>query len=350
MTVAQLPDKQIADAVSGPSANGNGRTAPEAASAEAGKPLTTRALGVVAKAGGDLVVYYALRAVWGLLHRMSPERTRNVLESIGGFIGRVDRHHRRVVGDNLLVAFPHWNERQREDVIDLSFRNWGRLAAEAIHAKTMIEAAAQERWDEAAAIAASTAASGRGLLVLTAHTGNFEILARTWGARIGPLAVFHRNLGNPYADAFLRKQRQMVRMTMVGRGASVREALRLLANGTSIAVALDQNQRPGRGVFVQMFGKPACTSTMLARLSIATGTAVLPVFAVWDGKDTVPLVGEPIAPPSQPLKGDARTQAVLELTQLYTTETESAVRSYPEQWNWAHRRWKTRPQSEAQSS
>lgn len=344
MTVAQLPDNQMAQATARPSIDGGASTTAEPA--ESGqKPLARRALHVIARSGGDLLVYYALRAVWGSLHRMPAATARRVLESIGGFVGRIDRHHRRVVADNLLLAFPQWEARERDRVIDASFRNWGRLAAEAIHARSMIEAAAEEPWTRAAAIAAATARDGRGLLVLTAHTGNFEILARTWGARIGPLAVFHRNLGNPFADNFLRRQRQMVRMTMVGRGASVREALRLLESGTSIAVALDQNQRPGRGVFVQMFGKPACTSTMLARLSMATQTPVLPVFAVWDGDQTVPLLGEPIDPPA-PLKGDARTQAVVELTQRYTTEIESAVCRHPDQWNWAHRRWKTRPDHE----
>ncbi|MBI5504068.1 MAG: hypothetical protein HY899_04660, partial [Deltaproteobacteria bacterium] len=305
--------------------------------------LARSILETLAKGGGDLLVYGALRVVWAILRGSSLERTRGVLESIGGLVGRVDRHHRRIVASNLAIAFPHWDEQARERVVDVSFRNWGRLAAEVIHAPALIAATRDDSWQQAAAAAAAARKDRRGLLVLTAHTGNFEMLARCWAARIGPLAVFHRNLGNPYVDGFLRRERLAVKMTTLGRGQSVRDALRLLAGGTSIAVALDQNQRPGHGVFVAMFGRAACTSTILARLSLATGTPVLPVFAAWQRSETVALVGDLIEPPPLRLKGDARARAIAELTQRYTTAIEAAVRRYPEQWNWAHRRWKTRP-------
>jgi len=309
--------------------------------------LSRGLLTTFAKAGGDSLVYGALRVVWRLLRGFSPRRTRRLLEGVGAWVGRIDRHHRRVVASNLAVAFPEWDEAARAKVLDASFRNWGRLAAEVVHARAQIQAAPDAAWRRAAEAAA--AAGGRGLLVLTAHTGNFEILARTWCVRIGPLAVFHRNMGNPHVDAFLRSQRRSVNMTTIGRGESLRDALRLLAGGTSIAVALDQNQRLGNGVFVDMFGRAACTSTILARLSLATATPVLAVFAAWQGDATVPLVGPLIEPPAA-LKGKERASAIVALTQRYTTEVEAAVRRYPEQWNWAHRRWKTRPQSKADAA
>ncbi len=309
--------------------------------------LARRLVKTLAQGGGDLLVYGALRLVWGILRGASLAHTRAALEGIGALVGRVDRHHRRIVADNLALAFPHWDEKTRERVVDVSFRNWGRLAAEVIHAEALIAEPGDDSWQRAAAAARAATAGGRGLLVLTAHTGNFEMLARCWAARIGPLAVFHRNLGNPYVDGFLRRERQAVAMTTLGRGQSVRDALRLLAGGTAIAVALDQNQRPGHGVFVEMFGRPACTSTILARLSLATGTPVLPLFAAWQDGTTVALVGDLIEPAPLRLRGEARARAIVELTQRYTAAIEAAVRSYPEQWNWAHRRWKTRPQAES---
>ncbi len=349
MAGSQLEDDSATDAAARTAARSHARAQPAPASWQAEKFIETLGGGVktLAKTCGDLFVYGALRAVWGLLHGLSAQRARGVLESIGAAVGHVDRHHRRVVADNLAVAFPHWDARTRARVVEASFCNWGRLAAEVIHVQALIDAAPEEQWREAAsAVAAAAAARNRGLLVLTAHTANFEVLARTWCARIGPLAVFHRNFGNPYVDGFLRSARQAAHMATIGRGVSVRDSLRLLAGGTSIAVALDQNQRPGHGVFVEMFGRAACTSTILARLSLATATPVLPVFAVWQGNALVPLVGRLIEPP-QRLRGEARADAITALTQRYTAEIEAVVRKHPEQWNWAHRRWKTRPEAEA---
>ncbi|RMD82929.1 MAG: hypothetical protein D6815_07945, partial [Candidatus Dadabacteria bacterium] len=106
------------------------------------------------------------------------------------------------------------------------------------------------------------------------------------------------------------------------------------------------NQLPGHGEFVDFFGCPACTSTLLARLSLATGRPVLPVFAVWSGEICDVVVGDPIFPPPQVGRHERRA-VVRELTARYTREVEGVIRRWPSQWNWAHRRWKTRPPGEA---
>ncbi len=132
----------------------------------------------------------------------------------------------------------------------------------------------------------------------------------------------------------------------IGRGVMVRRSLRLLSQGEAVAAPLDQNQKRKRGIFVEMFGHPACTSTLLARLSLSSGAPVVPIFAVWEGEQTVPVVGKVIEPagPESPAAGaESREEKVLRLTARYTAEIEAVVSRYPEQWNWAHDRWKTRP-------
>jgi KDO2-lipid IV(A) lauroyltransferase len=190
---------------------------------------------------------------------------------------------------------------------------------------------------------------GRGLLILTAHIGNFELLARIFGTAVAPVAVFHRPLGIPEVDGFLIRERQRCGVATLGRGTVVRAAMRILAAGGCVAVPLDQNQREGRGIFVDVLGHPASTSTLLARLSVASGAPVLPVFAVWKGQTTMPVIGELIAPPS-PHPGIGGRDAVLRaLTERYSAEIDRVVRRFPHQWNWAHRRWKTRPAASAQA-
>jgi KDO2-lipid IV(A) lauroyltransferase len=134
---------------------------------------------------------------------------------------------------------------------------------------------------------------------------------------------------------------------VLNRGVTVREALRILRRGGVFVVPLDQNQLPGRGIFVDLFGRPACTSTLLARLALASGAPVLPVFAAWRGRDTIAEIGVAIETPSSADDKETLTRA---LTERYTREIERMVRAYPSQWNWAHRRWKTRPRAEAGDS
>jgi KDO2-lipid IV(A) lauroyltransferase len=171
-------------------------------------------------------------------------------------------------------------------------------------------------------------------------------LARLWGRATGvEIAVFHRALRNRRIDDFVRRARAACSFRVLNRGVTVREALRILARGGVFVVPLDQNQLPGRGIFVDLFGRPACTSTLLARLALASGAPVLPVFAVWRGEDTVGEIGAPIETPSTDRKRNAGETAatIRALTECYTREIERVVCAHPSQWNWAHRRWKTRP-------
>ncbi len=298
----------------------------------------------------DAVVYAAFRVAWALLRAVPLGALRAGLEAIGRTAWLVDRRHRDVVSQNLATAFPEWGAEKRRAVERQAFANWGRIAAELLHfEKLAATSSSQSVVGKLEPLAEQLLARERGLLVLTAHTGNFELLARLWGSATGQqIAVFHRMLRNRLIDGFLSRERGACSFRVVGRGGAVREALRILAANGVFVVPLDQNQLPGRGIFVNLFGRSACTSTLLARLALATGAPVLPVFAAWKGEETVAVVGELIETPEggSKLRGDSREATLRDLTSRYTSEIERMVRAYPEQWNWAHRRWKTRPEAE----
>jgi KDO2-lipid IV(A) lauroyltransferase len=294
------------------------------------------------------MVYAAFRVAWGAFRLVPPVVLRRSLEALGRIAWLLDQRHRDVVQSNLSIAFPQWRVRLRRAAERQAFANWGRIAAELVHIDRLTAGRGPEDPTVAALgdAAAPLLSRSRGLLVLTAHTGNFELLARLWGRATGvQIAVFHRALKNRRIDEFLRRERATSGFRVVARGGAVREALRILSRGGIFVVPLDQNQLPGRGIFVDFFGRPACTSTLLARLALASGAPVLPVFAAWDGDTTVARIGKAIVPPEggKPLAGTDRREEIRALTQNYTTEIEAAIRAYPEQWNWAHRRWKTEP-------
>ncbi|HXC51954.1 MAG TPA: lysophospholipid acyltransferase family protein [Candidatus Limnocylindrales bacterium] len=292
----------------------------------------------------DRAAYQALRGVWSVLESASLARARGGLERLADLFARADRNHRRVVEENLEIAFPSMDTVVRDSVVRATFQNWGRIIAEIAHCDDVLDAARLDPdWTSLRAAVAEGRASGRGLLLLTAHIGNFELLARIFGSLVAPVAVFHRSLGVAEIDRFVLSERERCGVTTLGRGGSVRDALRILAGGGCVAVPLDQNQRDGRGIFIDVLGHPACTSTMLARLSLATGAPVLPVFSVWQGDRTSPVLCELISPPEGRLGGGERESALRDLTERYGREVDRVVRRFPHQWNWAHRRWKTRP-------
>lgn len=292
---------------------------------------------------GDKAVYAALRGLWAALGSATLPRARRALEAIAALFAVFDQRHRAVVEENLEIAFPGMDSLVRDSILAASFGNWGRIGAEVVHCDAIIEGArGTPEWQALAAAVAEGSGSGRGLLLLTAHLGNFELLARIFGTLVAPVAVFHRPLGILEVDSFLIRERLRCGVTTLGRGAAVRDAMRILAAGGCVAIPLDQNQREGRGIFIDVLGRAACTSTVLARLSLASGAPVLPVFSVWRDEATVPVIGEIVPPPGRVAL--AQREGVLrDLTIRFSAEVDRVVRRFPHQWNWAHRRWKTRP-------
>lgn len=291
----------------------------------------------------DWAVYAALRSVWAAAGVMPLPALQGLLRAASDLVYLLDLRHRRIVHSNLALAFPSLSPEQRAVIARDAFRCWGRIAAELAHATEFARGRTLDGVRDMVTRAERLGEGGRGVLALTAHTGNFELLARLLGAVGGRRVVlFHRRMANPFVGAFLLRQRAAANVGTLGRGIVVREAMRVLQRGEILVVPLDQNQSRAHGIFIDFFGRPACTSTMLARLSLATGLAVQPCFAVWEGNDLIPKMGEPIAPPRlEP--GCDRAEAVRRLTERYTRAIEQLVMSYPGQWNWAHRRWKTQP-------
>ena len=111
-----------------------------------------------------------------------------------------------------------------------------------------------------------------------------------------------------------------------------------------MGILMDTNMSPPQGVFVEFFGRLACTASGLARVALKTGAAVLPGFMVWEAAEQKYVLR--FGPELRfTLTDDAEADA-LAATQICASATEGWIRRYPDQWLWIHRRWKTRPAGE----
>jgi Kdo2-lipid IVA lauroyltransferase/acyltransferase len=123
-----------------------------------------------------------------------------------------------------------------------------------------------------------------------------------------------------------------------------RGLLALMRRGETVGILMDTNMTPPQGVFVDFFGRLACTGTGLARVAMKTGAQVLPGFLLWEPSQRryVLRFGAPL-----PLASTGVYEAdVAANTAVFTKVIEDYVRAYPDQWLWVHRRWKTRPEGE----
>jgi KDO2-lipid IV(A) lauroyltransferase len=187
-------------------------------------------------------------------------------------------------------------------------------------------------------------AKGKGVIFLTAHLGAWELGAFAHGLKGYRLHVIHRALDNPRLNALVNRYRAAGGNRLIEKRESARSILAALAHNETVGILADQNTLPEEGVFVNFFGIRACTTAGIARIALHSGAAVVPAFCVWDAAaQGYRILYEPaleIASTGE-LTPDIQTA-----TQQMADVIERAVRAYPDQWLWIHRRWKTRSPGE----
>jgi KDO2-lipid IV(A) lauroyltransferase len=289
--------------------------------------------------------YATLALPWALLRALPIPAAVRVGAAAGGLAMGLDRFNRAIAERNLEIAFPQLTDDQRLNILAGAYRNFGRMAAEWVHLLELDRANIERyvtyegrgHWDDAIRLS-----DGRGILVLTGHFGNFELLSvahSIYGTRI---AIVQRPNRNQVIDRAVTSRRVRFGNLSIARKGAGREVLRLLRENWMVAVPLDLDTR--QGVFVDYFGLPAATNDGLARVALATGAPVLPAFMVRE--DGTPRHRITILPAIEVVKTRDRVESIRENTQRFTAAIEAMVRCYPDHWNWIHRRWKTRPSNE----
>jgi len=180
--------------------------------------------------------------------------------------------------------------------------------------------------------------AGRGVMVATAHLGNWELSAFAHALMTAPMGVVVRPLDNPRIDAMVERRRALSGNRPIGKRDFARSILKTLAANEAVGILIDQNESLDNGVFVDFFGVKACANPGFARLAAHSGAAVIPGFALWNEAERryVLRFYAPVA-----MTGDAAAD-----TQALHSILERVIRDYPDQWLWIHRRWKTRPPGE----
>ena len=181
-------------------------------------------------------------------------------------------------------------------------------------------------------------ARGRGVLIATAHLGNWELSAFAHALMTAPMDVVVRPLDDARVNALVERGRALSGNHIISKREAAREILRALKNGRAVGMLIDQNTAIEEGVFIDFFGTRACAGTGFAKLAHHSGAAVVPGYALWSAKERRHILRFDA---EIPMTGD-----VLADTQAIHTHLEGVIREHPDQYLWVHKRWKTRPPGE----
>jgi KDO2-lipid IV(A) lauroyltransferase len=266
-------------------------------------------------------------------------------ELVGRTFYRLAGSRRRIALANLRGAFPEESDAAIAALARRSAENFGRVLLDFLAASDLPAAELSNlvRMDGATHYLAALK-RGKGVFLLSAHFGNWEIGALAAGLLGGPISSVVRPLDNPLLETELARRRGRFGNRIIAKKNAAREILRELRAGKGVAILIDQNVLAREAIFVPFFGRIAATTPSLALFQRKTDAAVVPVFCRPQPEGGYVLGFEPAIYLSD-LPPEGRTAE--ELTARYTGVTEQAVRRNPDLWLWMHNRWRTRPPDEA---
>lgn len=294
----------------------------------------------------DWLQYIALRFVSMVLHSFPVDANLQTAKLIGSIMYRVDRKHRERALANLRRSFPEMSERRREYLAERSHQDLVKLAVEVLFTTRLIRIDTWAKYvelDNFREVVGLLLRRDQGLIMLTGHYGNWEILGyllATLGFHTTSIA---RPLDNPYVNQWLLGVRERQGQRIIAKAGATNEVIDVLARNGTVCFIADQNAGT-KGLFVDFFGRKASTYKSIGLIAMQYEVPVVIGYARRDRQRFHFKVGvqDIIYPPAWKAQDDPLRY----ITQRYTKALEDVVRGEPGQYLWVHRRWKTRPRGE----
>ncbi len=300
--------------------------------------------GLVARLGG-----VALRAMTAGVRWLTPGQAGRLGAALGRTMFVCTPHRRRIAFRNLSFALQEKGREERTRILRDCYDNIGRSLVEfmrlpsvskkdAIHELISLEGEEHLR---------AALAKKRGVLLLTAHYGNWELVGAKLAASGYPLNVLARHQRDTGATRLVNSLRETAGMRVIpARKVDAAQILRCLKRGEIVGFLADQNA--GRkGIFVDFFGRAASTHPGIALFALRTKAPVVPVFGLRNSDNRHVAL---LLPEVKLIETGNMREDVAANTAAFTRLIEQQIRLRPELWFWLHDRWRTRPLHEGDSN
>ncbi|MFH1139878.1 MAG: lysophospholipid acyltransferase family protein [Pseudomonadota bacterium] len=237
-------------------------------------------------------------------------------------------------GNSLVLPWPPRETARR------SFENLGRGGAEDLKLfHRLDESLLRQVRIEGVEHLREAKARDKGLIMITGHCGNWELLGVAVAVLLGEsFSVVAREQNSAVLNRLIERMRTRSGNEVIYKNGAVRKLLAQIRAKRGVGILIDQAVLENEGLVVDFLGRPALTTKLPALIARKTGAPVLPCFIHRDEKNG----GNVITFHRPPVLSDNPDpeQAVREDTARFTSYVEAFVREHPDQWLWGHRRWK----------
>lgn len=247
---------------------------------------------------------------------------------------------RKIALANIRSAIENGSLTLSEDprsVIRRNFRNLGRLVIEVVKiyygmggsVLKNIELRGRDNFTNAMN-------RGKGVICITGHCGNWELMAVYLSMSIGHASIVARKQNNEYLNRFIVRTREKYGNHIIFKEGALRQILSCLKKKEAVAFLMDQSVIKSEGITIHFLGRNAYAMKTPAVIARKTGAAVIPLFIrrtetghIVEIHEEIPLVSS-----------EDPDTALLHDTINFSKPIEEYIKKYPSDWLWIHRRWK----------
>ena len=290
-----------------------------------------------------LIEYWALLALIFTLKFLSDKGARRFARLIAWLGFRVIRYRKRVALGNLRASFPEKSPEELFDILKRTYLNFALISVEFLRQEKLKERGAADKTHVIGIEhLEKQKKKKKGALIITAHTGNWELLGGAIAQGGIPAIAIADHMHNRYSDKLFHRLRRAVSQELYYTSDSATGFLKELERGKQLGILIDQDAGK-KGVFIDFFDRKASMHKGAAYFALRAKAPLFTVFSHRLGDGSYEAVVEPLEIKHE---GKVSEEKIKRISQEIASRLEEHIIKYPEQWLWFHKRWKTRPAGE----
>ena len=286
--------------------------------------------------GWNFLEYLFLRVASEIVNAFPIEISSWIARRVGDLLFFLMTERRKIAFDNLDIAFGNTKTTtEKRRIARESFRHLTTSLMEFFRIPKILKGSERRFRFQGAQYTDQAFAKGKGVLLVISHLGSWELLAFLPYLKKYPCSVVGRSMKNPYIYQWIQSLRRSTTLNHIDKKSAAKAIFSELKKNHLVAILIDQ-WAGAEGLWTDFFGEPTSTTSIPARFARKTGCALVPAccLRIRSGQYLIQIKPE-IPFPRNAENWEEQT------TQELNRELEEQIAVHPEQWSWAHRRWKS---------